>query len=215
MASEKQLAANRANAKRSTGPKTKEGKARSRANAWKHGVTAEYIVLCCEDPAEFNGLRAELWEEFRPRPGLESVLVDRLAAQSWRLRRVSIFEGAALDTCCFNIAQDEARAAAWRARASESEAEEQTDEAEAQKEEEEFEPGQYLGEALLQDQDTLAKLSRYEAALMSGITKTLQMLLLLQSRPTDARGRPLREEPRTIDAVRPQEKSIPKVRLTN
>ena len=50
MASEKQRVANRANAKRSTGPKTETGKALSRMNAHKHGLTAETIVIGDEDP---------------------------------------------------------------------------------------------------------------------------------------------------------------------
>ena len=40
MASEKQIAANRANAKRSTGPRTALGKMKSSRNAYRHG-------LCC------------------------------------------------------------------------------------------------------------------------------------------------------------------------
>lgn len=39
MATEKQIAANRANAKRSTGPKTALGKSRSRTNALRHGLS--------------------------------------------------------------------------------------------------------------------------------------------------------------------------------
>src|SRR4051794_31090899 len=39
MATEKQIAANRANAKRSTGPKTVAGKLRSSRNAFRHGLT--------------------------------------------------------------------------------------------------------------------------------------------------------------------------------
>ncbi len=39
MATEKQIAANRANAKRSTGPKTAVGKSRSRRNAFRHGLS--------------------------------------------------------------------------------------------------------------------------------------------------------------------------------
>lgn len=39
MASEKQIAANRANAKRSMGPKTAVGKSRSRRNAFRHGLS--------------------------------------------------------------------------------------------------------------------------------------------------------------------------------
>lgn len=40
MASEKQIAANRRNATRSTGPRTLSGKARSRTNALRHGLAA-------------------------------------------------------------------------------------------------------------------------------------------------------------------------------
>jgi hypothetical protein len=39
MASEKQIAANRANSKRSTGPKTAAGRARSSRNAYRHGLS--------------------------------------------------------------------------------------------------------------------------------------------------------------------------------
>jgi hypothetical protein len=39
MATEKQIAANRANAKRSTGPKTAAGKRRSSGNAYRHGLS--------------------------------------------------------------------------------------------------------------------------------------------------------------------------------
>jgi hypothetical protein len=91
MASEKQSLANRANAKRSTGPKTPAGKALSRMNACKHGLTAQNIVIRDEDPKKFDSLRAELWDEWQPRPGMESVLVDRLAGQTWRLLRAPVF----------------------------------------------------------------------------------------------------------------------------
>jgi hypothetical protein len=48
MATEKQIAANRANAKRSTGPKTAAGRARSSRNAYRHGLSLE---LPLADPA--------------------------------------------------------------------------------------------------------------------------------------------------------------------
>ena len=92
MSSSKQLIANRANAKKSTGPKTDAGKARSRMNAYKHGLTAEKVVAACEDPAAFNALRTGLWEQYDPGPGVESGLVDRLASLSWRLNRIPIME---------------------------------------------------------------------------------------------------------------------------
>ena len=92
MSSPKQLVANRANAKKSTGPKTDAGKARSRMNAYKHGLTGEKVVAACEDPAAFNALRIGLWEQYHPAPGVESALVDRLASLIWRLNRIPIME---------------------------------------------------------------------------------------------------------------------------
>ena len=47
MASDKQIAANRRNAMRSTGPRTRSGKARSRANSLRHGLLSKVLV----DPA--------------------------------------------------------------------------------------------------------------------------------------------------------------------
>ena len=47
--SERKKAANRANAQKSTGPKTAEGKARSRLNAVTHGLCAVVIEIPGED----------------------------------------------------------------------------------------------------------------------------------------------------------------------
>ena len=58
MATDKQIQANRRNARKSTGPKTEEGKARSRNNALRHGLTAELAVLPHEDPHQYEELRA-------------------------------------------------------------------------------------------------------------------------------------------------------------
>ena len=92
MASENQTAANRANAKRSTGPRTESGKAKSRKNAFKHGLTAQVIVIEGEDPKEFEKLRAKLEEDFKPRTALETELVNQVTGLVWRLRRIPAFE---------------------------------------------------------------------------------------------------------------------------
>jgi hypothetical protein len=96
MSSEKQIAANRANAKRSTGPNTNGGKARSRINAWKHGLRAEKVVIAGEDAKDLQAIQRELWEEYHPSLGMESLLVERLAHYAWRMRRAVVFEAALL-----------------------------------------------------------------------------------------------------------------------
>lgn len=97
MSSEKQIAANRANATHGTGPRTIEGKARSRTNAWKHGLRAEKIVITGEDAENFEAIQRELWDEYEPSPGMESLLVERLAHYAWRMRRALVFEAALLE----------------------------------------------------------------------------------------------------------------------
>ena len=152
MASTKQLAANRTNAKRSTGPKSALGKSRSGMNSCTHGLTAQQVVIGGEDPAQFGILVAGLEAEYEPQSMLEVELVGRLAGALWRLRRIPRFEAALIEARCAEL-------------------------------------GTYtdhdIGRALIQDsrhQDTLGKLSRYEAALLNVSTRTLQQLLFLQDR---------------------------------
>ena len=97
MTSEKQLEANRANATRSTGPRSQTGKARSRLNAWKHGLSAKLLIIVDESAPDFDRLRADLMEQYDPQSVLECEMVERLAAILWRLRRVPCFEAAILD----------------------------------------------------------------------------------------------------------------------
>lgn len=92
MASEKQLTANRANARRSTGPKTATGKARARSNAVKHGLTAQRLVIAGEDPTHCELFCAEIESEWAPETEMERRLAVQLAGNLWRLRRVSSFE---------------------------------------------------------------------------------------------------------------------------
>jgi hypothetical protein len=87
MTTNKQLLANKENGKKSTGPRSQAGKARSRLNSRKHGLTAKTLVIGDEDPAQFHKLRAELMEEYDPQSALECELVERLSSLLWRLRR--------------------------------------------------------------------------------------------------------------------------------
>ena len=89
--SARKLAANRANAQKSTGPKTPEGKQRTARNAITHGLYTNDIVLPDdpdESPEEFDALREALIHDIQPTNMIEKLLVERLAVAHWRLRRV-------------------------------------------------------------------------------------------------------------------------------
>jgi hypothetical protein len=90
--SHRQIEANRRNALASTGPKSEDGKSRSRANAIKHGLTAESLMLADEDPRVFDDLRARIFAEYTPGGAFEEQLVERALSLLWRLRRVPAFE---------------------------------------------------------------------------------------------------------------------------
>jgi len=62
MATEKQIAANRANAKRSTGPKTAAGKLKSSGNAYRHGLSGP-VPSAPETLTMFHSIARELTGE--------------------------------------------------------------------------------------------------------------------------------------------------------
>ena len=99
MASERQIAANRRNAARSTGPRTAEGKARSRRNAVQHGLTAETVIPSLEEAAAYQSLQQQLIEDFCPTTAIERELVARLASLFWRLRRATRIETGLFEQC--------------------------------------------------------------------------------------------------------------------
>jgi hypothetical protein len=92
MTSFKQIAANRLNALRSTGPKTQEGKQQSRRNALRHGLTAETVIVGLEDTEDYRGFEAAIISDYDAQTAVERELVLRLASLLWRLRRIISIE---------------------------------------------------------------------------------------------------------------------------
>jgi hypothetical protein len=92
--SARKLAANRANAARSTGPRTPTGKARVSLNAVRHGLASHAALLPGEDPDELDALASAYHDDLRPRGALEEDLVARIVGIAWRLRRVARAEEA-------------------------------------------------------------------------------------------------------------------------
>lgn len=96
MSSLKQIAANRLNAEKSTGPKSDEGKALVSQNALKHGLLSSQAILPWEDSRSLDELAKGLRSELHPNGELELLLVDRIASLVWRLRRAGKIETAIL-----------------------------------------------------------------------------------------------------------------------
>ncbi len=91
-ASEAQLAANRANAQSSTGPKSEQGKLASSHNALKTGLTGRTIVLPTDDVAAYQSLVALINQKFAPANDIEQHLTQTIADTEWRLLRIPTLE---------------------------------------------------------------------------------------------------------------------------
>ena len=151
--SEKQLEANRENAKLG-GVKTEEGKAVSKYNALKHGILSKEVLLKGEDEKTLIEIGKKLRTELEPQTELELVLVDRITANVWRLKRVMQIEREMID--------DDRSTTDYLGNAKEK----------------------TLGEALSYDfsnNDTYGKLIRYEASIERGIYKALHELQRIQA----------------------------------
>jgi hypothetical protein len=92
MTSLRQIAANRRNASKSTGPKTEEGKYRSRLNAVRHGLTVETVIGALEDAEDYVAFEAVITLDYDAQSAVERELVLRLASLLWRLRRATAVE---------------------------------------------------------------------------------------------------------------------------
>ena len=87
-----QIEANRRNAQKSTGPKTARGLAKSKLNAFKHGLLSREVLIrgkhAGESRREFQKLAEQFYEDLDPVGSLEWLLVDQIVTAYWRLRRV-------------------------------------------------------------------------------------------------------------------------------
>ncbi len=159
------IESNRRNAKRSTGPRTTEGKTRSSMNAVRHGLLSRQITLPDEDPDAFAEFLESMTGKLAPAGPLEEVLVERIAVIAWRLRRAVRLESGVI---------------AHRTR-------------EVQDEQAGSRPSaDLLAAGLIRDAagaDALSKLGRYERSLDRGLYRALEELQRLQA------GRPDRVVP--------------------
>jgi len=97
MSSNARILANRRNARKSTGPRTPEGKAVVARNPVKHGLLARQDVISSESQAEFDLYRALILAELAPATPMESMLAERIVTLSWRLRRTTRIHNETID----------------------------------------------------------------------------------------------------------------------
>src|SRR3954452_9554466 len=98
MATEAQIEANRHNARKSTGPKTRAGKARAGLTALKQGKRARTAapVLPQEDPVALAAAIGQWGEDLQPEKHAEHDLAERAARTSWLTDRAERCETARL-----------------------------------------------------------------------------------------------------------------------
>jgi hypothetical protein len=98
MASQAQLDANRANAQHSTGPKTEEGKAKSAANARRHGLLSASGAYFTEaEQRDYEVLENNLLKECLPGSELEHQAFLRYAFNTYQVMRAQRLEVEAQD----------------------------------------------------------------------------------------------------------------------
>jgi hypothetical protein len=100
MTMEKRIEANQANALLSTGAVTVEGKTIVSRNAIKHGIFTKDLIIksgiCQENEVEYQELLNGIIDSLSPQGQLESLLVEKIALDFWRLKRVIRFESGSM-----------------------------------------------------------------------------------------------------------------------
>ncbi len=102
MATDKQIEANRLNAQKSTGPRTEAGRAVSRLNAYKHGLTGHLNVMTEDQKDARDAFMAGIVESLKPADAIERQLAHSIADGYWRINRVSTIENNFLAADAYN-----------------------------------------------------------------------------------------------------------------
>ncbi|HEY3839767.1 MAG TPA: hypothetical protein VGL72_24515 [Bryobacteraceae bacterium] len=92
MLSEKQLEANRNNARKSTGPQTEAGKQRSSLNALRHGLTGHVVALPEEDQEARLQFTTRLVDSLNVEGDHELTLAQTYAAAMWGVQRAQAIQ---------------------------------------------------------------------------------------------------------------------------
>jgi hypothetical protein len=110
--SARRIAANRANAQKSTGPKSVSGRARAALNAFRHGLATKRILVHGEEAVAFERTRASMLDHYQPIGQEQTDLFDDMFSAFWRMRRAQNLEQALFGLV---IADQEQWARGWEA----------------------------------------------------------------------------------------------------
>lgn len=92
MTSVKQIAANKLNAKKSTGPKTLLGKAKVRGNALTHGLFAEDLLIYGEKCEVFEDYKTSMIKSLNPENAIQEETALQIITTGWNIRRSNLIE---------------------------------------------------------------------------------------------------------------------------
>ena len=82
-----QLTANQANAQKSTGPRTPEGKAIARFNARRHGLTGQFSCMSEGDETAYKAFEAGMLSDLKPVGPYETQIAISIIQDEWRINR--------------------------------------------------------------------------------------------------------------------------------
>ena len=83
---------NKANAQKSTGPRTEAGKQRARLNAFRHGLSGQHLVLVEHEHAAYHALHDLMLHDLRPKTESEYQIALKIIDTNFRLNRISAIE---------------------------------------------------------------------------------------------------------------------------
>jgi hypothetical protein len=208
MTSERQKAANRANARHSTGPKTPDGKAAVRLNACWHGLLARDVVLPEEDADAFEDLFNRVRANLLPEGPIEQFLADSVVNTMWRLRRLARAETALLHSRIHGLRADRLKTQVGSYeryeqtypvfplqtvitdKAAHTEAREALERARYERDRDEVLLGRAI-DADAKEGDAFAKLARYERSLERSFHRALDELRRIQDKRQNRPSSPI------------------------
>ncbi len=186
--SKRKREANRKNAKKSTGPKSKQGKEIASKNAVKHGLYSDDIVIksnnFSEDADEYEELVSSLFNALLPVDKLQEHLVTKIANCMWRSQRVIRAETAYINAQMDEVQHDIETAELYKKLDQPSS---EQDDCRLTDEERERVLETSLGKRSIISGDTGHYILRMEMRLDRQLTRAYQMLRQLQAIPKNPR----------------------------